>query len=939
MRFYENNLKTSENRLMPRSYYIPGGKSEYLLLNGDWNFKFFPLDIDVSDNITDWDVIKVPSCWQILGYEEPNYTNVVYPYPVDPPFVPDENPCGVYQKEFEIKEKWGKLYFVLEGVSSCAQVFLNGKYVGFTQGSHLQAEFDITDYAEEGLNTLRVNVYKWCCGSYLEDQDFFRFNGIFRDCYILQRPYDHLTDIQINAGKNEVFVKSDKNFDVYLKDGKDTVLYRGGGSSEYNIKLCDPVLWNAEKPYLYTLILERGGEIIERKVGLRTIDISEKLQLLINNTPVKLRGINHHDTSKYNGWCMSDDEILRDLMLMKELNINCIRTSHYPPTPKFLDMCDELGFYVVLETDIELHGFSNRVAGGCGYDNSGEWLCRRADWKAEFLERMRRAAILNRNHPSIIMWSTGNESNYGENHAEMLKWLKTLNDGRLAHCEDASRSGCLDYVDVVSYMYTSIDICEKIGKNKPYNKPLFLCEYAHAMGNGPGDVYYYNEIFNKYDNIIGGCIWEWADHTVVEKGIQKYGGDWASEKTNDGNFCCDGLVFADRSFKAGTMEVKAAYQPMYTELKGNILTVENRYDFTDFNEFDFVYTVERDGEIILEKTFKLDLKPHSSTDIEIDYKITDCEYGVYLNCMLFKGSNIAAHTQHKLESEIILKKKCRELADISEDHKNYYFKGDNFEYVFSKLYGNFTSIKINGTEKISGPVRLTVWRAPTDNDRNIRKKWGWYNIWEGENFNRLFGKVYSCNYCDGKIEVKGSLSGVSRKPFMKYMMLAEVKADGSIETELYADISENVIWLPRLGFEFTLNGNRKNFSYYGNGPYESYIDMCHAGKIGMFESNTENEYTEYIRPQENANHTQTLMVDIDGMKFGSEMPFDFRASDYSTEELDSAEHTDSLCKDSDAHLRIDYKDSGLGSNSCGPEISERFRLKEKSIEFRFTINI
>ena len=360
MRFYENPLKTSENRLAPRSYYIPTGKSEYLLLNGKWNFKYFSRDVDYCGDITDWDEITVPSCWQILGYENPNYTNINYPFPCDPPYVPNDNPCGVYERSFEIKELWGKCYFVFEGVSSCAQLYINGKYVGFTQGSHLQAEFDITPYVKEGENTVRAVVYKWCVGSYLEDQDFFRFNGIFRDCYLLQRPENHIVDLEITANENVIAVKADAESDITLLDKGEILATASGNSAEFKVE--NPILWNAEKPYLYTLRFEKDGEVIERKIGMRSIAISDKCELLINGQSVKLHGVNHHDTHKYNGWCQTYDELRLDLEKMKELNINCVRTSHYPPIPYFVELCDEMGFYVILETDIENHGFTRRNA-------------------------------------------------------------------------------------------------------------------------------------------------------------------------------------------------------------------------------------------------------------------------------------------------------------------------------------------------------------------------------------------------------------------------------------------------------------------------------------------------------------------------------------------------------------------------------------------------
>ena len=499
MRIYENPLKTSENREPQRSYYIPSGVSEYQLLNGEWNFAYFKRDIDVPEKIEKWNKISVPSCWQLQGYDNPNYTNINYPYPCDPPYVPDDNPCGVYKREFEIKDKWGRVYFVFEGVSSCAFLYINDKYIGFTQGSHLQAEFDITDCVVSGTNIVTVKVLKWCCGSYLEDQDAFRYNGIFRDVYILQRPENHIKDVEIIPNDKSIDIKISGKANVKIFE-KEKLLIQTEIENEFSYSPHNPILWNAEKPFLYNVELERDGEIIELKTGLRKIEISKVQELLINGVSVKLHGVNHHDTSKYGGWCQTDQELRKDLELMKELNINCVRTSHYPPTPKFIEMCDEMGFYIICETDIETHGFLRRLPNvAYAFDmESNAWPGTMHDWKKEHVERMERMVEAFKNHSSVIMWSTGNESGHGCNHVEMIKWTKRRDNTRLIHCEDASRKNQIHNADVYSRMYPSLAETQKFAVTDDINMPVFLCEYSHAMGNGPGDVYYYNELFDKY---------------------------------------------------------------------------------------------------------------------------------------------------------------------------------------------------------------------------------------------------------------------------------------------------------------------------------------------------------------------------------------------------------------------------------------------------------
>ena len=937
MRIYENPQVTSENRCPSRSYYIPGGVSEYRLLNGDWKFKFFARDIDVPEMIETWDTIPVPSCWQLHGYENPNYSNINYPYPCDLPYVPDDNPCGVYEREFTVEKKWGRVYFVLEGVSSCAFVYVNGAYVGFTQGSHLQAEFDITAYAREGVNTLRVKVLKWCCGSYLEDQDFFRYNGIFRDCYLLQRPEGHIVDIEMIPNDKSIDLVLNGSATVRVKAGE-VVLCEAEMTNRFSYAPENPILWNAEKPYLYTVELQRGGEIIELKAGLRSIAVSEQYELLVNGVSVKLHGVNHHDTSKFRGWCQTDEELREDLALMKKLNINCVRTSHYPPTPKFVQMCDEFGLYVIMETDIETHGFVRRLPNTeYRYDvDSNAWPCTMREWKKEYVERMQRMVENYKNHASVIMYSTGNESGHGSNHVAMIEWTKKRDASRLIHSEDASRKGQFHNADVYSRMYSSLSDVERFAKQDDINMPVFLCEYSHAMGNGPGDVYDYNELFDKYPKLIGGCIWEWADHVVTVDGVEKYGGDFAGELTHDGNFCCDGMVFADRSVKAGTLEIKAAYQPIRTVLENNCLKIYNRLDFTNLNEYSFCYWIEVDGVASAAREVPLRTAPHTETAVEIEYTATECFCGAYLNCELIKDGEIWAHTQHALPCTIIKDEPCGK-AMLREEGAYIIAEGDGFKYTFSKHYGSFESIEVDGEEQLKKRPVISAFRAPTDNDRYISYRWMQRNEWQGENLDKCFAKIYECYMDDNEIVIIGSLAGVSRVPVIRYEQRMVVYQNGRIDFKLNAKVREDAIWLPRFGYEFTLPATSDRFTYFGNGPCESYRDLCHAGRVGLHESSAEREYVKYVRPQEHGNHTETKMLKIGKMKFIADTEFEINVSRYSTAALTAAEHTDELTADGDIHLRVDYKVSGIGSNSCGPSLEEKYRVAEKEIYFTFSV--
>ena len=939
MRIYENPEKTFENRINPKSFYHIAGKSEFCLLNGEWDFAFFKNETEIPETIEKWDKITVPSCWQLQGYENPNYSNINFPYPVDCPFVPDENPCGFYRRTFTVDKKWGRIYIGFEGVSSCAFVKVNGKDAGFTQGSHLRAEFDITDYVAEGENTLEVLVYKWCAGSYLESQDMFRYNGIFRDVYLTQRPAGHIEDIEIIPNAEKFDIKIGTNAKLKIFEG-DKLLIEKDIENELVFVPENPILWNAEKPFLYTFVFEKDGEILTLKSGLRDIRISENYELLVNGVPVKLLGVNHHDTSKFRGWCQSEEELRKDLMLMKELNINCVRTSHYPPIPQFIEMCDEMGFYVICETDIETHGFARRTAGGNGYDvQSNDWPCSRKDYEAEHIDRMRRMVELFKNAPSVIMWSTGNESAHGVNHVKMIEWTKQRDNTRLVHCEDACRKGQFHNSDVYSMMYLGYGELESKALSNDINRPVFLCEYSHAMGNGPGDLVDYCEIFRKYPKVIGGCIWEWADHVVTVNGVEKYGGDFEGELTNDSNFCCDGLVFADRSFKAGSLEAKYAYQPMKAMFEDGVLTVFNRFSFTNLNEYKLNIEIKVDGKTVSTETRTLDVAPLSKTEFPVNIKKYECYHGAYLDVSLSKGDCVVAQEQFELPCDLKPTEKTTEKAELKEDRYNIYARGEDFSYTYSKFYGGFTSIKVKGEEQLAGRTKISLFRAPTDNDRNIIYKWANMNIWEGENLDVSFSKIYESKIENGEIVTNGSIAGISRVPVFRYTTVISVFADGRIDIRLSGDVRNGAVYLPRLGFEFPLNGKNKRFKYFGMGPYENYIDMHHASKIDLYESDADSEYVNYVRPQEHGNHIAVDMLKIGKLEFSSPEKFSFNVSNYSIEALYKANHTDELQKDGAVHLRIDYKVSGIGSNSCGPKLLEKYQLCEKKIDFSFSLDI
>ena len=610
----------------------------YKLLNGDWDFIYCKNKSEAAkclealpggNSSLSSDRIKVPSNWQMYGYDVPQYVNSFYPIPLDPPYVPYDNPAGIYQRSFRLPEAWTgeEIYLNFEGVDTYFYVYINGECAGSSQGAHLPSEFRITDYLQPGKNTITVLVFKWAWSTYLEDQDFYRLSGIFRDVYLLARHKEHIRDFEIKTTLDAIDVKiistaAGGAASVELYDAENRPLARKDSivkdnTAEFHFTVENPVHWTAETPYLYTILIHAYNEVIPARVGLRTVSISENGEFLINGVPVKLKGVNRHDTNPDTGHCTPLRTILRELLLMKRHNINCIRTSHYPNTPAFLRMCDELGFYVVDETDLETHG---TALGGREYGKEQSLMfTENPEWRAAFLDRIERMYERDKNCTCVVMISLGNESFYGENHREMARFVKSRDPHRILHyerCENVAE----DTVDVYSRMYSSVDFIEEYCKNDNYKKPLFLCEYSHAMGNGPGDLQEYWNLFYKYPKAAGGCVWEWADHAVrsIEDpaadparraaygdSMPQYGknkdpiqadpffsyGGWFGDVPNDANFCVDGLVDPDRNPGCGLLELKNVIAPVLAEHAGikdgkPAYRFTNRYDFTDLEELE-----------------------------------------------------------------------------------------------------------------------------------------------------------------------------------------------------------------------------------------------------------------------------------------------------------------------------------------------------------------
>ncbi len=984
---FENPLFLQENREKQRAYYAPfhdeksalTNKFEksayYQLLNGTWAFKYFERYIDVPDCITnadvdtsDWDATPVPSCWQMQGYELPYYTNLDYPYPVDPPYVPDENPVGVYSTEFEVSKSFGgrDTYLVFEGVNAAFYVYINGERVGYSQGSHMQSEFNVEKYLDkDGVNRITVQVLKWCDGSYLEDQDFMRMSGIFRDVYLVSRAKKHIRDVFIKTTLDTATVEFDGLKEAVIKifDGETLVAEKKAKSGKAEFKLDNPKLWTAETPNLYTMVFETEDEFIPVKFGFRTIEVAKNRALLINGVSVKLKGVNRHDTHPTLGHTTPRADMIRDLEQMKKLNINTIRTSHYPNTPEFLNLCDEYGFYVVDEADLEIHGFCTAEAIGSYSAYDKNWITDFPSYKDAFVERAKRMVERDKNHPCVIFWSMGNEANFGSNHDAMIEWTHKRDNTRLVHYENAWLTGDKAKVDVISRMYPSLKDVEMFARKRD-PRPFFMCEYSHAMGNGPGDIWDYWQLIKKYPSLIGGCIWEWADHAVLvedEDGYEyyAYGGDF-EEETHDGNFCSDGLVFPDREFSTGALEAKAVYQYMDVEavdLANGKIKVYNNYDFTNLADYIFNWNVTKDGKVIKSGSMVLNIKPHSSRTITLDYDLpADCTLGCYLNTSLSlaadtlweKAGYVMAEVQKELPVAVVTEDYVitGDQLSITEDEELIYLDGVGFSYVFDTFYGNFTSICVNGTEMLMDKIKLSAWRAPTDNDATIKYKWARLenNNRDGINLNIAMSKVYdtTLEMKDGAavIKVKGSEAGVSKRPYLRYDAVYTVYPCGTVTVKLEGNVPENFIHLPRLGYELLLAEGNEYIEYFGMGEHENYVDMCHHAKMGLYKSTVSEQYVPYVRPQEHGNHTRTKMLKITndigvGLEFSGNC-FEFNASHFDTFDLVEAEHTNELLEMDETLLRIDYKVGGIGSASCGPEINPKYQLNDKEIKFEFS---
>ena len=939
-------LTTQKNALKTRSFYIPFPNRNFteneffspcVTLLSDWKFSYFPKITDEAFECIPSDNIKVPSCWQILGYDQNQYTNVRYPFPYDPPYILKDDPCGVYETTYSAEKISGRYYMNFEGADSCLYLFVNGDFVGYSTVSHSSAEFDITPFLKEGENKIKVVVVKWCCASYLEDQDKLRMSGLFREVYILRRPENHLRDYRITTDVKGcdgiIDITLDADAEVSLYDGERLLDKKSGKELYFTVE--NARLWTAETPELYQLIIACNGEYIREFVGIRKVKIDGTV-FKINGAPIKFKGVNRHSMT-INGYVESVDDMVKDILLMKRHNVNAVRTSHYPPHPLFTRLCDKYGIYVLEEADIESHGAISRYTGS-GWHQYND-IVEREEFKEQMLHRQYRMVERDKNRPSVVIWSLGNETGWisdGEsvmfldlvsppancnNLIDTMKYLKSLDTTRPVHYEgwyiitEKNKSDPRSLPDINSRMYPPIEFMQYICDHEPA-VPLILCEYTHAMGNSCGDVAAYWDLIYSRKECCGGFVWEWCDHGVKKDGKQYYGGDFG-DKLNSSNFCIDGLVELDRSSVHSSLkEVAEAYSPCNAIYDKGAFYIENRNDFVTLDSFSCVCRITKNGGTVSEMPIDITgIKPHEKKAIAVklpavdgfttaDFIFTDCIYGI------------------KNVKQIVLSEQYP-ITELTDGAPGYSYELDD--------RGFLSSVKSGGKNYILPETKINMWRAPTDNDRNDLK-WKDYFVGDLSFFLRSLDKK------GGDITAHIAVVHDSRMPLAEVAITYSQKKEG-IKINVAADIDEHFEVLPRFGITFALPKDYNVAEYFGRGPFECYADKKNLSHIGKFTSKIKDLCFEYVRPQESGNHTDTYFIELSGngkkLKIESEKGVNFSIRDWD-EHLDF-KHNFEIVHEDKWYLNIDYKQRGIGSASCGPKLDEKYEIKEKHIEFSFTL--
>ena len=1002
-RYYEDLSVLHENTMPARAYFIPASKrmdnlvehreesDRMQLLNGTWKFQYFNSIYDVQEpffekdyDTENFDEIQVPSVWQMAGYDTHQYTNIRYPFPFDPPYVPQDIPCGTYAHTFVYHkdENAPKAFLNFEGVDSCFYVWINGSYVGYSQVSHMTSEFDITDLLRDGENSIAVLVMKWCDGSYLEDQDKFRMSGIFRDVYILKRPKQAISDYHIKTRIEDMLAKveiemkfySPLNVKISIEDRNGAVVALGSIAEEGTavLEIASPELWNTENPYLYKLILETENEVIVDHIALRKIEIKDQV-IYLNGQKIKFRGVNRHDSDPVTGFTINPEQITTDLTLMKQHNFNAIRSSHYPNAPFFYEMCDKYGFMVIDEADIEAHGpFMIYRKEDTDYNRFKRWNEKIADdpvWEEAIVDRVKLMVERDKNRFCIVMWSMGNESAYGCNFEKALEWTKNFDPDRITQYESAryrNYDETYDYsnLDVYSRMYPALsEIQEYLDKDG--SKPFLLVEYCHSMGNGPGDFEDYFQMIQDNDKMCGGFVWEWCDHAIAHgtaengKTIYAYGGDHG-EEIHDGNFCMDGLVYPDRTVHTGLLEYKNVYRPArvisYNKESGE-LVLHNYMDFDDLKDYVKIsYELTQDGLVISKGILpEFSVAPHGEGKTNLKINVPEngkCYlkliYHLKKELPLLDEDHILGFdeievskedTKCKLAEKWIPKTVVDSELQVNENDTQIHIKGREFAYTIDKRTALFTEMKFAGREYLNHPMELNIWRAPTDNDMYIKSEW------KKAHYDKAYTRAYTTEVVQGKHGVKitshASVVAETVQKILDVTITWKIEAAGKIDADIAVTKDDEFPDLPRFGVRMFLDKKLSAARYFGMGPQESYCDKHQAASHGLYQANVDDLHEDYIRPQENGSHYDCEYVELNNSRYGivvsAENAFSFNASYYTQEELEEKTHNYELTESDSVVFCVDYALNGIGSNSCGPVVLEQYRFDDVLFRFQFTL--
>ena len=1002
-RYYEDLSVLHENTMPARAYFIPASKrmdnlvehreesDRMQLLNGTWKFQYFNSIYDVQEpffekdyDTENFDEIQVPSVWQMAGYDTHQYTNIRYPFPFDPPYVPQDIPCGTYVHTFVYHkdENAPKAFLNFEGVDSCFYVWINGSYVGYSQVSHMTSEFDITDLLRDGENSIAVLVMKWCDGSYLEDQDKFRMSGIFRDVYILKRPKQAISDYHIKTRIEDMLAKveiemkfySPLNVKISIEDRNGAVVALGSIAEEGTavLEIASPELWNTENPYLYKLILETENEVIVDHIALRKIEIKDQV-IYLNGQKIKFRGVNRHDSDPVTGFTINPEQITTDLTLMKQHNFNAIRSSHYPNAPFFYEMCDKYGFMVIDEADIEAHGpFMIYRKEDTDYNRFKRWNEKIADdpvWEEAIVDRVKLMVERDKNRFCIVMWSMGNESAYGCNFEKALEWTKNFDPDRITQYESAryrNYDETYDYsnLDVYSRMYPALsEIQEYLDKDG--SKPFLLVEYCHSMGNGPGDFEDYFQMIQDNDKMCGGFVWEWCDHAIAHgtaengKTIYAYGGDHG-EEIHDGNFCMDGLVYPDRTVHTGLLEYKNVYRPArvisYNKESGE-LVLHNYMDFDDLKDYVKIsYELTQDGLVISKGILpEFSVAPHGEGKTNLKINVPEngkCYlkliYHLKKELPLLDEDHILGFdeievskedTKCKLAEKWIPKTVVDSELQVNENDTQIHIKGREFAYTIDKRTALFTEMKFAGREYLNHPMELNIWRAPTDNDMYIKSEW------KKAHYDKAYTRAYTTEVVQGKHGVKitshASVVAETVQKILDVTITWKIEAAGKIDADIAVTKDDEFPDLPRFGVRMFLDKKLSAVRYFGMGPQESYCDKHQAASHGLYRADVGDLHEDYIRPQENGSHYDCEYVELNNSRYGivasAEKAFSFNASYYTQEELEKKTHNYELIESDSVVFCVDYALNGIGSNSCGPVVLEQYRFDDVLFRFQFTL--